>query len=234
MGFPSDASLGPRPVSETETHTRSLFIIRTYNHLLAAVLAFTGIEVALFKTGLADRIAITMLSTSWLLVLGAFIVVSWIASSVAHTVQSKLAQYAALAAYVVAEALVFVPILWFVEKKAHDVLQPAIIVTVAGFLGLTIIGFMTRKDFSFLGGLLRWVGVCALLAIGGGLLFNFTLGTWFSVGMIAFAGAAILYNTSNVLLHYSEDRYIAASLQLFASVVMLLWYVLRLFLRLRD
>ena len=234
MGYPNEVSLGPRPVSEADAHSRSIFIIRTYNHLLGAVLAFTGLEIALFKTGMAEPIARAMLGTHWIVVIGAFILVSWIASSVAHRVTSKTAQYAALLAYVVAEAIVFVPMLFIVKLVAPDVLQPAVIVTGAGFLALTFIGFMTRKDFSFLGGLLRWLGAGALLAIGAGLLFGFNLGTWFSVGMIVFAGAAILYNTSNVLLHYPEDRYVAASLELFASVVLLLWYVLRLFLRMRD
>ena len=42
------------------------------------------------------------------------------------------------------------------------------------------------------------------------------------------AGGAILYDTSNVLHHYPQDRYVAAALQLFASVALLMWYVLRL------
>ena len=94
--------------------------------------------------------------------------------------------------------------------------------------GLTAVVFTTRKDFSFLGALLRWGGIVALVAHRGGVCSGFDLGTWFSVGMIALAGAAILYDTSNVLHHYPEDRYVAASLQLFASVALMFWYVLRL------
>jgi hypothetical protein len=52
--------------------------------------------------------------------------------------------------------------------------------------------------------------------------------------MIGFAGAAILYDTSNVLHHYPEDRYVGAALQLFASVALMFWYVLRLFMGSRD
>ena len=69
-----------------------------------------------------------------------------------------------------------------------------------------------------------------MVAIFGGLIFGFQLGLFFSVAMVAFAGAAILYDTSNVLHHYPEDRYVAASLQLFTSVALLFWYVLRIFL----
>jgi FtsH-binding integral membrane protein len=52
--------------------------------------------------------------------------------------------------------------------------------------------------------------------------------------MIALAGASILYDTSKVLHEYPQDRYVGASLQLFASVALLFWYVLRLFLGRRN
>ncbi len=94
--------------------------------------------------------------------------------------------------------------------------------------------FFTGKDFSFLGGILKWLGVLAIIAIVVGVLTGFNLGTWFSVAMIGFAGAAILYDTSNVLHHYPEDRYVAASLELFASVALMFWYVLRLFMSSRN
>ncbi len=83
-------------------------------------------------------------------------------------------------------------------------------------------------------GVLMWGGVVAMLAIVGGILFGFELGTWFSVAMIGFAGAAILYDTSNVLHHFPEDRYVGAALQLFASVALMFWYVLRLFMARDD
>jgi FtsH-binding integral membrane protein len=103
-------------------------------------------------------------------------------------------------------------------------------VTLLGTAGLTAVAFMTRKDFSFLRGLLMWGGMLALVAIAGGVLFGFELGTWFSVAMIGFAGAAVLYDTSNVLHHYPEDRYVGAALELFASIALMFWYVLRLFM----
>jgi FtsH-binding integral membrane protein len=104
------------------------------------------------------------------------------------------------------------------------------LVTLLGFAGLTGVVFMTRKDFSFLGGLLRWGFIMALVLIVVGVIFGLNMGTWFSVGMIALAGGAILYDTSNVLHHYPEDRYVAAALELFASVALMFWYVLRLFM----
>lgn len=212
--------------------TRERFLVKTYNHLFMAIALFAGIELALFKSGLAEPIARAMMSGGWLLVLGAFMLVGWLANSVAHRAESKAAQYAALGGYVLAEAIVFVPLLFIANKFAPGTIQSAGLVTILGFAALTGIVFWTKKDFSFLGAVLRWVGIGVLLLIVASLLFGFTLGALFSVGMIVFAGAAILYDTSRVLHDYPEDRYVAASLSLFASVALLFWYVLRLFLQL--
>ena len=69
-----------------------------------------------------------------------------------------------------------------------------------------------------------------VVSIVGGAIFGFQLGTWFSVAMVGFAGAAILYDTSNVLHHHPEDRYVGAACQLFASVALMFWYILRIFM----
>jgi FtsH-binding integral membrane protein len=208
--------------------SRGTFVSRTYGHLFGAILTFLLVEVALFKTGLAETIAATLLGTSWLLVLGGFVVVSWIARAAAHKAESKVAQYGALAGYVVAEAIIFVPLLYLANRIAPGAISSAAAITFVAFAALTAIVFLTRKDFSFLRGVLCWGGIIALSLIVFGAIFGFNLGTYFSIGMVALAGASILYDTSNVLHHYSEDRYVAASLELFASVALMLWYVLRL------
>jgi len=217
-------------VGELDAQSRATFVSRTYAHLVGAIASFTLIEVFLFQTGLAETIARTLMGVSWMLVLGGFVVVSWLASRTAQTATSKPAQYAALAGFVVAEAIIFVPLLYFANSQAPGVITSAAVVTFFGFAGLTLIVFFTRKDFSFLRGLLMWGGIIALVLIVAGAIFGFALGTYFSVAMVALAGASILYDTSNVLHHYPEDRYVGAALQLFASVAMMLWYVLRIFL----
>ena len=73
-----------------------------------------------------------------------------------------------------------------------------------------------------------WGFFLAMAAIVGSLLFGFNLGTWFSIAMIGFAGAAVLYDTSNIMHHYPQDKYVAASMALFASIAMMFWYILRL------
>lgn len=218
------------PVAHASAEARSTFIWRTYGHVALAILGFAGIESYLFSTGLAERIASAMFGFNWLLILGAFMLVGMGASHVAHRVDSKPLQYAALAAFVVAQAIIFVPLLYVAMATAPTVIESAAGVTLLGVAGLTAVVFVTKKDFSFLRGILFWVGILALVAIVSAVLFGFELGTWFSVAMIGFAGGAVLYDTSNVLHHFPEDRYVAAALQLFASIALMFWYVLRLFM----
>ena len=227
---PSESRYADTPAVRIGEDTRAVFIGRTYLHLFGAIIAFVLIEVWLFSSGLAEPIARSMLSVNWLLVLGAFMVVSWIASRFAHTSSSIGVQYAALAAFVVAEALIFVPMLFIANVYAPGAIQSAATITLIGFAGLTAVAFLSRKDFSFFGGLLKWGGILALLAIVGGVVFGFNLGTWFSVAMVGLAGAAILYDTSKILRDFPEERYVGAALQLFASVALMFWYVLRIFM----
>ena len=218
------------PVAERSVETRANFIWRTYGHVAMAILLFAGIESYLFDSGLAQPMAQSMLGFNWLLILGAFMVVGWLATHVAHTVQSKPLQYVALVGFVVAEAIIFVPLLAIALALQPGIVESAVGVTLLGTGGLTAVALITRKDFSFLRSILVWGGVLALVGIVASVLFGFELGTWFSVAMIGFAGAAVLYDTSNILHHFPEDRYVAAALQLFSSIALMFWYVLRLFM----
>jgi uncharacterized protein len=223
--FPSNNSAFP----SAGIDSRAQFITRTYTHLVGGILLFVLVEMGLFESGLADQIARFMLSFNWFIILGAFMLVGWLASRTAQTSSSVGMQYFAYAAYVVAEALIFVPMLWYADAKAPGAIDSATLVTLLGAAGLMIVAHRTRKDFSFLRAILNWGFVVAILAMIGGAVFGFQLGTWFSVAMIGFAGAAVLYDTSNIIRTYPEDRYVSAAMQLFASIALMFWYVLRLF-----
>jgi len=217
------------PVSTLGVEDRSSFIWKCYAHVVMAILAFGAIEAYLFQSGIAERIAMPMLN-NWWMVFGAFILVGWGATHVAHRVESRNAQYAAFGAFVVLEALIFAPMLYVASVMQPGVIDSAAGVTVLGAVGLVAVAMITRKDFSFLRGILVWAFVLALVAIVASMIFGFEMGTWFSVAMIGFAGAAVLYDTSNIMHHYPQDRYVAASMALFASIAMMFWYILRLFM----
>jgi FtsH-binding integral membrane protein len=224
----------PRERAPSSIEARARFIVRTYNHLFGAIIAFAALEVALFMSGMAAVIAQAMLSTNWLLILGGFMLAGWLARSWAYRADSLAMQYLGLGAYVVAQAIIFVPLLFIANHYADGVIQSAALVTMLGFAGLTAIAFVTRKDFSFLRGVLMWGGIAALVLIVAAVIFGFNLGTLFSVAMVGLAGAAVLYDTSNILHHYPEDRYVGAALELFASIALMFWYILRIFIAARD
>ena len=60
------------------------------------------------------------------------------------------------------------------------------------------------------------------------------LGMWFSALGIILAAGYILYDTSNIMLHYRTDEYVGASIELLADVVLLFYYILRLLMQSRD
>ncbi len=222
------------PVAFAEPDVRAAFIRRTYAHLALAVAAFVGLEALLLNSPLAATM-LNLLSGSrygWLLVLGAFVVTGWLARGLAASGQSPAVQYLGLAVYVVAEAVIFVPILYIaLYFSSPDVLPNAAILTGVLFAGLTAVAFTTRTDFSFLSGALTIGGFVALGLIVCSAIFGFTLGLLFSVAMVILAAAAILYDTSKVIHHYPADQHVGASLELFASVALLFWYVLRILMQ---
>ena len=225
----------PCLVVEAAPEARAEFIRRTYTHLAMAILAFIGLEVIFFQSGLADALTRAVVGAGrigWLVVLLGFMAVSWIADKWAHSSTSLGVQYAGLSVYVLAEALIFVPILYIASRMSGDIIPMAAIITGLLFLGLTVTAFTTRTDFSFLGGILTIGSFVALGIIAAACIFGFSLGIVFSSGMVLFAAAAILYYTSNIIHHYNTEQYVAASLSLFASVALLFWYVLRILMRL--
>jgi len=217
------------PVSELSASDRSTFIWKCYAHVVGAIVVFAAIEVYLFQSGIAAAIAAPMMN-NWLMVIGAFMLASWGASHIAHRIESKNMQYAAFAFFVFVEALIFAPMLYVAYMMEPGIIDSAAGVTILGCVGLVATAMITGKDFSFLRSMLVWIGMLALVAIIGSVLFGFELGTWFSVAMIGFAGAAVLYDTSNIMHHYPQDKYVAASMALFASIALMFWYILRLFM----
>ena len=224
------------PVSSLAVEDRSQFIWKCYAHVVGAILALIAVEYYLFTSGAANQIAAVMGQSRLMVVIG-FIGLSWGAAHVAHRIESTAAQYAAFAMYVVLWGVMFVPILGMAmlygQERGINIIEDAATVTVFGSAALIATAMITRKDFSFLRGIMVWGFFIAMGLILASLAFGWNLGTWFSVAMIAFAGAAVLYDTSNIMHHYPQDKYVAASMALFASIALMFFYVLR-FLMGRD
>lgn len=209
---------------------RATFIRKTYAHLCGAIMLFMGLEFILFSNDALVNSMMAAIGDNWWLVLIAFMGASWVASAMASSAKSLGVQYAGLGIYIVAEALIFVPILWIATNAFpnSNVIPVAAIVTLCIFGGLTAYVFVTGADFAFMGGFLTIAMLAAIGIVIGGALFGFSLGIWFAGAMVLLMSGFILYETSNVLHHYSTEQYVSASLALFAAVATLFWYVLRI------
>ena len=221
----------PYSVAQSPENVRTTFYQKTYLHLAGAIGAFVILEALLLSIPGIEKTVFGILGTSkfsWLIVLGAFMLISWIAEKWANSDTSQGMQYAGLGLFVVAEALIFLPMLIIATTYFSGIVGQAAIITGGLFAGLTFVAFTTKKDFYFLGGILKIAGFIAIGLIVVSITGGFNLGTWFSGAMILFAGGSILYQTSNIIHHYNPNQHVAASLGLFSSVALLFWYVLRL------
>ena len=227
----------PYSVAQSPADTRTEFYQKTYLHLAGAIGVFILLEAALFSIPGIELKVLTMLQGfNWLLVLGLFMGVSWVANKWAVSDTSRSMQYAGLGLYIVAEAIIFLPILVIATYYTGQsgLVGQAGIITAALFAGLTFVAFTTKKDFSFLGGVLKISFFVALGLIVASMFMGFNLGLWFSAAMVLVAGCSILYQTSNIIHQYRPDQYVAASLGLFASVALLFWYVLQILMSLSN
>jgi len=216
-------------VAELPGEARAGFIRRTYGHLALAIAAFALLESQLISMGFGQQ-AMALLATSkwsWLIVLAAFMGVGMLADRWAHSNTSREVQYAGLALYIVAEAIIFLPLIYMAQSIAPGVIENAAVITAALVAGISLVVFTTRKDFSFLAPALKIGGLVAMGIIVASIFLGGGLGMYFSAAMIIFAGGCVLYTTSNVLHSYREDQHVAASLALFSSIALMFWYMIQ-------
>jgi FtsH-binding integral membrane protein len=218
---------------------RALFIQRTYATLAGAILAFIGLEAILVNTVSMNQVIALMGGGSgvgFLVVLAAFMGASWLAQMWARSETSIGMQYAGLALYVVAEALIMLPLLYIAVHFINDktLIPTAGILTLAVFGGLSLAAFTTGKDFSMLGPVLSVGSMVALGVIIAGCIFGFSLGLFFSFAMVALLSGFILFETSQVMYHHRTDQHVAAALMLFSSIATLFWYILRILIILNS
>ncbi len=225
-------------VANAAESERASFIKKTYVHLAGAIGGLAIVETLLLKAGIASSFVGMLAGSkwSWLVVLGAFMLVSTVANNWAHSGVSREKQYMGLALGVLAYAILFMPLIYMALARdpSGSLLQHAALVTGALVAGLTFTAFSTKINFSFMGRFLMVGGFVAMGLILASILFGFNLGLWFTGAMILFAGASVLYSTSNILHEYHSEQYVAASLSLFSSVGLLFWYILQFMMSMGD
>ena len=223
-------------VSALPGEQKAAFIRRTYGHLAGAIAAFALIESQLLKMGFGEQMmaALSTSKWSWMVVLVVFMGVGYVADKWAHSDHSREMQYAGLGLYVVAQAIIMLPLIYMAMRYAPDVLPNAAVITGAMVAGLTLVVFTTGKNFSFLRPALMLGGVVAMGLIFAAIAFGISLGMFFSAAMIIFASISVLYTTSNILHEYHQEQHVAASLALFSSVALMFWYVIQFLMSFGD
>jgi len=223
-------------VAQSSEIEKADFYRKTYLHVALSVLAFIGVETILLKIVPAEVIYLMFAQKyTWLLIIGVF----WLASILANKwslSQSKSTQYLGLGFYILLEAIIFLPMLYIAVgySGGGEVIFQAAMLTIAMFAGLSIVAFTSKRDFSFLRNIIIIGGFISIGLIVAGAIFGFGLGLWFSVGMVILASASILYETSKLQTTYTTGQYVGAALQLFASVMLLFWYILRILMSRRN
>ncbi|MEK0438112.1 MAG: hypothetical protein RLZZ233_1083 [Verrucomicrobiota bacterium] len=231
----------PFIVADAPAADRAAFFRRTYGLVAAAFGAFAVTLFALFVSGIAETFMRSIAGVGSWGMLGVM-VLFWLgttaAQSLAFNRASRAAQYAGLAIYVVLQAIIFVPLIYYTaivtKGNPGEILIPACLATGALVVALTAVVFMTNMDFSFLRVAIVIGSICALGVIVVSLFAGWSLGAWFSIAMIVLMATVILYQTNEVKNTMETDQHVAAAFVLFSSFVTLLFYVIRLFAGRRE
>lgn len=223
------------PVINAPEEERAAFLVRVYQHLALAVAAFIVFETLLFMSGVAERMYDFFARSggaAWLLLLGGFMIANWFVSNSIAKINDPSAQYLGLFGSALAQAAIFAPFLYYVFNVNPDGgsdVWAAAVVTGIMFAALTVVAFVTRRELSFLKPIVMWGFVAALGLIIVSVIFGMQLGLLFSVAMVALAGAAILYQTQDIIRRYPAWAYVGGAVALFGSLMTMFWYVLRIF-----
>ena len=131
-------------VAEATSVERANFYKHTYGHVAGGVLVFVLIESLMLKS---EALVSFMLSLTsgylWLILLAGFMGITWVAQKMAYGSISKSKQYLGYFLYIVAEALIFVPMLYIALYYGGTyVIKQAAVVTGGLFVGLSAIVFL--------------------------------------------------------------------------------------------
>jgi FtsH-binding integral membrane protein len=136
--------------------------------------------------------------------------------------------------YAAIQGAIVGPILTLVERAAPGIPLQAAILTATAFGGLSLYVLHTKKDFSYLGGML-FVSLLGLLVAGIVMFFVQIplLSTVYSLlGVLIFCGY-ILYDTSVIMTRLGPEEAVAGAISLYLDFINLFWFILRLLLNSR-
>jgi FtsH-binding integral membrane protein len=247
MAF-AQASARPIPgaVATLGVSDRVSFLRRTYAHLGGALIAFALLTGAILK--LAPGFSWSVATVSPWVAIILFVIVNMGAQRLAMSETSRGLQYLGLGLAVGAWSLLLQNMIWFVMAKfpstgmvdamvnlhpvmsttAMTIVSESVVITLAIFIGLTATVFITRKDFTFLRGILS-IGTFAIFGvIIASLIFGFTFGALLSGFVVLLMAGYILYQTTLVMNYFPPSAHVAAALMLFGTVATLFIHILNI------
>jgi FtsH-binding integral membrane protein len=256
MAFAQTAARRPiaGAVATLGVSDRVAFLRKTYGLLGVALIGFAVLTAGMMRFATETSLRFSSWAftgrLNWLLVLGLFMLVGYIARRLAVSETSRGLQLAGLGLFVFAQSALLQPLLWvlifrfgdramlssgvLLSGQAGSILMQAVVITLAIFIGLTLTVFISKKDFSFLGGALTIASFAVLGVILASMLFGFSLGALFCGAVILIMAGYILYQTSLIMSMFPPTAYVAGALMLFSTIATLFWYVLQLLMSLNS
>jgi hypothetical protein len=221
---------------------RVAFLRKSYGLLGISLIVWAAASAALFRYAPETSFKWSKWALSgynWFAVIGLLIASGMVAQWLAKSNTSRTIQLIGLGVEVAAWTFLMQPMLWvlflkFQPANAYAMLGQGITATLLIFVGLTATVFITKKDFSFLRGIVTVGMFAALGIILGSMLFGFTLGLVFTGALIALLALKILYDTSLMLNYFPPTHYVSAALMLFGTVATLFWNIMVFLMKLRE
>jgi FtsH-binding integral membrane protein len=215
---------------------RTRFIRRTYVHLVGELGAVALATALILQTPALQRVAVGLLS-NLIVYLAVVFGVSMITRKLLDGRKSLAVQYTGAAVWVFFLGLLVSPLAMAAKARfgSYDVLGEGLVLTGCVFAGLTAYTFFTKKDFSFLGGILSiasWtlIGIAVIFFFLGG----FSGSPIYSLVWVVLLSGWVLYDTSQVLHRRHVDEYVAASVDLLVDFVYMFIHIVFLLMGSRD
>lgn len=213
------------PLSAAEQgRIRLAFLRRTYALFLLGLLV-TGVGAVWALT--TEAVLMAVLNYIWIALIGQFALVIAAGALRNRSPWNALVYFG----FTFLSGMILAPILlaFTYESGSFDIVIQAFMLTTSIFLGLSVFVFVSRKDFSFLGGGLM-IALFTLIGLGIVNLFvrSDALSLFFaSLAAITFSGF-ILYDTSRILKYAGQMAPVSAALGLYLDFYNLFLAILRL------
>jgi modulator of FtsH protease len=211
FGETQPLAYGAVPAASASVQERMIFLKKVYGLLTASLL--TATIGAYLASGPLFEVMVGLHMPLFILEIGLIFFVMYAA-------RKPGLNLIALFSFTTVSGLTLGPLLGlYIMAGKSTIIAEAFALTTVVFLGLTAYVIFSRRDFSFMGGFLL-TGLIIVLV--GGLINMFVGSSLFSflisgVSVFLFSGF-ILYDTSNILRHYSTDDYVNATLALYLDV----------------